>query len=126
MPLIANVRCRTPPTVAPHTKTAIGLVFAARAGALVYGRPGMESARQADSMYGEALSTAIREESSHQRDVLDGATCRAMAYYGMGEVEQALTQVPEPLHRLRPPSRGQGEEAWGAVSVVQGTLIRGL
>lgn len=103
-----------------------GLVFAARTGALVYGRPGIESAKQAESQYGEALSAAIREEGSYQRDVVDGATCRAMTYYSKGEVEQALTRVPEPLHRLRPPSKGLGEEAWGAVSVIQGTLIRGL
>ena len=78
----------------------------------------------AEKQYGAPLAACLEHEELH-RDILDGLVTRAAMYYGTGQQELALRQIPETLHRSPPPNGVKGENAWFAVCVLQGILLRG-
>ncbi|KAI9672181.1 MAG: hypothetical protein M1831_001995 [Alyxoria varia] len=102
------------------------LTLASKIQAWLENHTGPDGALEARNQYEDPLSVAIRQESNNHADVLDGSVCRAVVYYHLGEYDYALSQVPESMHRVKVPSKGTGEAAWGAVTVTRGNLIRGL
>lgn len=86
---------------------------------------GHDGYRRADTQYGMLLSSALEQERLHT-DILDGLVARAAMYYATGQKEIALKQIPDTLHQSPPPNGIKGENAWFAVCVMQGTLIRGI
>jgi hypothetical protein len=81
--------------------------------------------RMAEKDYGTQLSTALDQERGRQ-DLLDGLITRAAMLFGTGNHYDALVQIPETLHRSPFPRNTNIEAVWTAVSVIQGTLIKGL
>jgi len=79
----------------------------------------------AEREFGIALSTALEQETGRQ-DLLDGLITRATLLFGNGKHYEALVEIPETLHRSAFPKTTNAEAVWTIVSVIQGTLIKGL
>lgn len=97
--------------------------MSSRAGALI--NQGRDAFQRAEREYGEPLFLALEKEQGRQ-DLLDGLITRAALHFGNGKYYDALIQIPETLHRSPFPRTATTEAVWTAVSVIQGTLIKGL
>lgn len=108
--------------VEKHAASRRTLTIAARAGAIMY--RSKDGFNTAEAQFGPPLAACLEQEELH-RDILDGLVTKAAMYYGTGQEELALRQIPETLHRSPPPNGLKGESAWFAVCVLEGTLLRG-
>jgi len=100
-----------------------GLILSSKVGArLSQSHNGYEAAERE---FGTALSTALEQETGRQ-DLLDGLITRATLLFGNGKHYEALVEIPETLHRSAFPKNTNAEAVWTVVSVIQGTLIKGL
>lgn len=108
--------------VEKHAASRRTLTIASRAGAIMYGEK--NGYAKAEAQYGGPLGACLEQEDLH-RDILDGLVTKAAMLYGTGQQELALRQIPETLHRSPPPTGFKGEDAWFAVCVLEGTLLRG-
>jgi len=105
--------------------SSTGLALAAKVGALINTKSGVEAYNSADKEFGASLSATLREEQTYYGDFVDGTVCLAAIFFNSGNPQAALRHLEVSMHTLAPPSQGTGQEAWATVCVIHGTLIRG-
>lgn len=88
-------------------------------------RPGNQGSDEAEEQFGEKLYELIQHDGATPEDILDAATTRAMCLYATGSPDKALQRVPEPVHKVPPPTSATGQEGWKATCVVIHSLVRG-
>lgn len=102
------------------------MFLSARCEALLGSQPGREGYQAADAQFAQALAAVGRQGDVEPRDMLDAIVCGAMISFGLERPETALSQIGNVLDGASRHPEGTGVEAWTAVRVVQGELIKGI
>ena len=102
-----------------------GLFLSARAEALINQQPGVAGYQAADTQYSQALATIGRQGDAEPRDLLDAIVCGAIISFGLRRPEAVVAQLGSVLDGASRHPQGTGMEAWTAVRVLQGELVKG-
>lgn len=101
-----------------------GLYLSGRAEALINQQPGVAGYQAADTQFSQALATVGRADVE-PRDLLDAIVCSAIISFGLQRPEAVIAQLGGVLDGASRHPEGTGVEAWTAVRVLQGELVKG-
>jgi len=102
-----------------------GLYLSARAEALINQQPGVAGYQAADTQFSETLAIVGKQSDSEPRDLLDAIVCSAIILFGLQRAEAVVAQLGSVLDGATRHPEGTGVEAWTAVRVLQGELVKG-